>query len=88
MAAQLIAADWLRASAQANPEALALSYDDRRVTYQELDRLVTNLAGYLRSRGVQPGEHVGALLPNACPMWRSSMPSYDWEQPWCPLTTA
>jgi o-succinylbenzoate---CoA ligase len=67
MAAQLIAADWLRASAQANPEALALSYDDRRVTYQELDRLVTNLAGYLRSRGVQPGEHVGALLPNALP---------------------
>ena len=67
MAAQLIFADWLRASAQANPEALALSCGDRQVTYQELDRLATNLAGYLRSRGVQPGEHVGALLPNVLP---------------------
>jgi len=67
MAAELISADWLRASAQSNPAALALTDGERQVTYRELDRLVTNLAGYLCAHGVQAGERVGALLPNALP---------------------
>jgi o-succinylbenzoate---CoA ligase len=61
----LIPADWLRASAQANPQALALSCGERQVTYKELDRLVTSLAGYLRAKGIRPGQRVGVLLPNS-----------------------
>ena len=55
--------DWLAARAKASPQALALIMDDNQWTYAELDQLVQRYASHLAGM-VQPGEHVGVLLPN------------------------
>lgn len=43
------------------PDAIAIGYEDSHMTYQELDRLTTLLAGVLRRNGVQPDQPVGLL---------------------------
>ena len=42
----------------------ALKLDDRVVTYRELDAATARVAGLLRTRGVEPGDRVGIMLPN------------------------
>ncbi|MEO3756399.1 Pls/PosA family non-ribosomal peptide synthetase [Streptomyces sp. B6B3] len=56
--------DVLRATVSGVPDALAL--DDGRVvlSYRELDREVTRLAGALRAAGVGVGDRVGVRLPS------------------------
>jgi acyl-coenzyme A synthetase/AMP-(fatty) acid ligase len=34
------------------------------LTYAELDELSARAAGWLRARGVEPGDRVGIMLPN------------------------
>ena len=46
------------------PERPALTYDDRRLTYGELDALAARAAGALRERGVAAGDRVALVLPN------------------------
>ena len=46
----------------------ALVYHDKRYTYQELNTLIDNLAGYLNEGGIFPGDRVALYLPN-CPQW-------------------
>jgi acyl-CoA synthetase (AMP-forming)/AMP-acid ligase II len=50
--------------AEEQPSKLAFSDDSTQVTYAELARLTTNLAGQLQALGVQTGESVGLFLPN------------------------
>jgi long-chain acyl-CoA synthetase len=54
----------LTRSARRYPNHPAIRLDDLVVTYAELDDLTARTAGWLRERGVQPGDRVGVMLPN------------------------
>jgi len=49
----------------ARPEAVAVQFGDARMSYAELDRLSSALAGELVRHGVEPSDVVGLLLPRA-----------------------
>ena len=53
--------DRVRQSAGDRP---AIRLDDVVLTYAELDELSARAAGWLRARGVEPGDRVGVMLPN------------------------
>ena len=55
---------WVRWWASRQPDKPALVFGDRAVSYRELDREVSRAAGWLRSRGVSPGERVACLFRN------------------------
>jgi long-chain acyl-CoA synthetase len=42
----------------------ALRFDDDVLSFAALDDLTAQMAGLLRSRGVEPGDRVGVMLPN------------------------
>ena len=48
--------------ASRTPEAVAVAYEDERLTYAELNRRANRLAHYLRELGVEPETRVGILL--------------------------
>jgi acyl-CoA synthetase (AMP-forming)/AMP-acid ligase II len=54
----------LAASARRVPDATALVFEQRRVSFAELDRRANRVAGALRERGVGPGDHVAMLMYN------------------------
>ena len=54
----------LQASAADFPEKIALIIDDEEVTYGELHQQSLRLAHALRTRGLNPGDHVAVMLPN------------------------
>ena len=54
----------LREAAQMYPDRPAVRLDDLTLSYAQLDDLSARAAGWLRSRGVQPGDPVGVMLPN------------------------
>ncbi|HEY1440970.1 MAG TPA: condensation domain-containing protein, partial [Mycobacterium sp.] len=47
------------------PEAVAVTFDGRGMTYRELDEAANRLAHLLAGRGVGPGERVALLLPRS-----------------------
>lgn len=53
----------LRASAQQWPDAPALIFPDRRLTFRELNASARSWAKAFIAMGVKPGENVGILLP-------------------------
>src|SRR5512134_2761782 len=54
----------LLASAQDRPEHVALRWNQRALSYRELDRAARGVASALRERGVQPGQAVAVMVPN------------------------
>ena len=50
------------------PEAIALTFEERQVTYQELNRRANQLAHFLRTRGVGPEVRVGLCLERGIDM--------------------
>jgi long-chain acyl-CoA synthetase len=54
----------LREAAQMYPGRAAVKLDDVTLSYAQLDDLSARAAGWLRSRGLQPGDPVGIMLPN------------------------
>src|SRR5579863_340055 len=54
----------LREAAQMYPARPAVRLDDLTLSYAQLDDLSARAAGWLRSRGLQPGDPVGIMLPN------------------------
>jgi long-chain acyl-CoA synthetase len=54
----------LREAAQMYPGRPAVRLDDTVLSYARLDELSARVAGWLRERGVQPGDPVGIMLPN------------------------
>ncbi|MER6508711.1 amino acid adenylation domain-containing protein [Nonomuraea sp. NPDC001636] len=55
----------VRARAEAQPDAVAVVGDGERVTYGELWRRATRIAGGLAAMGVRPGDPVALRLPPA-----------------------
>src|SRR3954447_13471098 len=51
-------------SAERHSERPALKLDDAVITYQQLDEASARAAALLKSKGVQPGDRVGIMLPN------------------------
>ncbi len=60
--------DYLRHHAKERPQATALIFKDRRLTWKELDEQSDACAAGLASLGVRRGEHVAIILPS-CPQW-------------------
>ncbi|MBW2279580.1 MAG: long-chain fatty acid--CoA ligase [Deltaproteobacteria bacterium] len=54
----------LSESARERPDHVAVRLDDRTVTYADLDRAARGIAGALRERGIEPGDHVAVMVPN------------------------
>ncbi len=60
--------DHLRHHAMERPQATALIFKDRRLTWKELDEQSDACAAGLASLGVRRGERVAIILPS-CPQW-------------------
>ena len=58
--------DLLLTRAREQPDALALAFPDRRLTYAELLDAAYARAGSLLALGLGPRDHIGILMPN-CP---------------------
>jgi long-chain acyl-CoA synthetase len=56
--------DHLEASARAHADRPAVLLDGNRLTYAELEERTARVAGWLRERGIEPGDPVGVMLPN------------------------
>jgi long-chain acyl-CoA synthetase len=54
----------LREAAHMYPDRPALRLDEMVITYARLDELSARVAGWLRERGLRPGEPVGLMTPN------------------------
>src|SRR3954467_11329377 len=54
----------LTESAERDPEQLAIKLDDFELNYQLLNEASARVAGLLKSKGVEPGDRVGIMLPN------------------------
>jgi long-chain acyl-CoA synthetase len=46
------------------PDRPAIRLDDTVITYAQFDDLAARVAGWLRGRGVEPGDRIGIMLPN------------------------
>jgi long-chain acyl-CoA synthetase len=57
-------ASLLTGSARRHANRPAIRLDDVVLTYARLDELSARAAGWLRARGVEPGDRVGIMLPN------------------------
>ncbi len=55
---------FLREAAQRFPRRAALIFEDRPLSYADLERLTDGLARWLVRWGLRPGERVGICLPN------------------------
>ena len=54
----------VRASSADRPEATAIVFGERTLSYAELDRCAQGISAGLRESGVQPGDTVALLVPN------------------------
>src|SRR3954465_13708849 len=54
----------LTESAERDPEHLAIKLDDFELNYQLLNEASARVAGLLKSKGVEPRDRVGIMLPN------------------------
>jgi len=54
----------LREAAQMYPDSPAIKLDEETLSYARLDDLSARAAGWLRERGLRPGDPVGIMAPN------------------------
>jgi long-chain acyl-CoA synthetase len=54
----------LTSTAEQHPDRPALRLEQEVLTYAELDDASARVAGFLRERGIEPGDRVGIMLPN------------------------
>lgn len=47
-----------------NPDNLAIIFNDRKMTYRELNGAATKFADGLRQLGINPGDKVALMMPN------------------------
>lgn len=57
-------AENLLRTTELHPDNVAIRLDEATLTYAELDVLSARAAGFLRERGIGPGDRVGLMLPN------------------------
>ena len=55
----------LLSSRGSQSDAVALIYEGRSITYAELRGRAADVAALLAERGIQPGDRVAIVLPNA-----------------------
>lgn len=56
---------WISTNGERHPHKDAIIDGNKRITYSELNECISNLAGWLISRGVQRGDRVALLLQNS-----------------------
>ena len=61
-------AEALKRSASTYPDNAALLFQGTKITYKELDEMVSRFAAALQALGVKPGDRVAMLLPNLVQM--------------------
>jgi fatty-acyl-CoA synthase len=66
MSATHVLGTWIRDRGRLTPDRVAIDFPDRTVTYGELDRDSSHLAGELAARGLVRGDRVAVLADN-CP---------------------
>ncbi|MGL4573191.1 MAG: amino acid adenylation domain-containing protein [Burkholderiaceae bacterium] len=54
--------DLIRRSVVGQPDAIAVRFEGRSVTYADLDRMAWSLAHQLREKGIEPGAYIGVCL--------------------------
>ncbi len=54
--------------AQKTPNAIALIFEDQKISYRELDQHANRLANYLIRRGLEPGARVGIMIQRSAEM--------------------
>jgi len=54
----------LTETAERSPDRVAIKLDDFELSYQLLNEATARVAGLLESKGVEPGDRVGIMLPN------------------------
>ncbi|WP_042545496.1 AMP-binding protein [Leucobacter komagatae] len=64
--------DYLQRWARERPHTTAIHFYGRDISYAELEASAGAFAGWLRSRGIQPGDRVGVYLGN-CPQLTIAM---------------
>ena len=79
---------FLRQSAAANPEQLALIADPRRLTYRELDEHSDRLATFLAAGGVRQGDRVVMFMDNVWEAAISIFGVFKAGAVLCPVTPA
>src|SRR5437867_11812376 len=57
--------------ANARPDAVAVLFDGKKITYAELEKKANRLAQHLQKRGVQTGSLVAILLPRSVDAYAS-----------------
>lgn len=57
--------DHVRTWAERTPDATAIVFYGREITWRELDDLSDRAAGWLAAQGISAGDRVGVLLPNS-----------------------
>ncbi len=60
--------DLFEAQAERTPDAIAAVFEDRQLTYRELNRKANQLARYLQKRGVKPDALVGVYIERSLEM--------------------
>ncbi len=60
--------DFLRFAAETNPDRIAMFYEERVMTYSQLDALASKFASGLLKMGIKKGDRVGLYMPNY-PEW-------------------
>src|SRR3954467_15742752 len=55
----------LTETAAEHGDRTALRLDDAAITYSDLDEASARVAALLRDKGIEPGDRVGVMLPNA-----------------------
>lgn len=69
------------------PDAIAVSYEDRSVTYAQLNREANQLARYLRMQGVGPDQLVGLCLERGIEVLTSVLGIWKAGGAYIPLST-
>ena len=72
MSTEMMLIQAVRGHAVSRPNAIAIEFDDRMVSWHELWRNVQNQAGLLASNGVSQGDRVG-ILSASCPEYIASI---------------
>src|SRR3954469_8456882 len=54
----------LAEAAERDPEHLAIKLDEFELNYEILNEATARVAGLLKSKGIQPGDRIGIMLPN------------------------
>ncbi len=55
---------WLDKSAREHPNTLACLFENKKITYSQLQVMAEKLAANLAEQGVKPGDRVAIMLPN------------------------